>query len=340
MLLWTICVTSSESLAAPKGFGSKPNSGSNVGKSKTKKRSSTLETLIKEDQHAKAPKLDKWGLPLPTLEDIFPPLTDDIERRPAKQNGDYSIDEIQSALRGYMDLDLSRALRSNCKISLVHESPPVLVVEDFLTEEECRQVQDVAGLGTAQAPNASSLSPIKVQSATMSQSLAQSVRTSTSWFCHYASVSTLLVKMEELLGIRLSNIEEPQIVQYQASQEFSWHYDHLPPDQLSNGGQRIATVLVYLNDCPESPTVFRDLLSKNGALSVRPVAGRALIFFPADASGVPDERTLHCGKPAVTTEKHLVQCWIHQSPYTATLPPGNRQSDINRTSVRHALGYD
>jgi prolyl 4-hydroxylase len=324
-------------------------------------------------------QLDKWGLPPPTLDDIFPPPSADTKIVAATRDKYYDLADIQAALKGYIALDLSRAWETCTKITLVHESPPVLVLDDFLTADECREIQQVAGLiptpplGGGAAEEESSISddgkdlrrrsrspppsPVQIPSATMSTTLAQSVRTSTSWFCHYASVSTLLVKMEHLLGIDLTGVEEPQIVRYRPRQQFTWHYDHLPTTQLlANGGQRLATVLVYLNDCPDAPTVFRDLhgtpttttsqQQEEGEppppppLAVAPVTGRALLFFPAWADGEPDERTLHCGMPAVVAEKHMIQCWVHQSAYTAALPPDNRQTDVDRVGTRRRLGYE
>jgi prolyl 4-hydroxylase len=325
------------------------------------------------------PLLDKWGLPPPTLDDIFPPLPSDTKLVPAKKVVDdhspYGLAEIRAALEDYIDLDLSRAWElCNGRIALVHESPPVLVIDDFLTADECREIQQVAGLvapnggGTEKEEeddddessrlrgrqSASSPPPVQIPSATMSPS-SLSIRTSTSWFCHYAAVSTLLIKMEHLLGLSLANMEEPQIVRYQSQQQFSWHYDHLPVDETTssspnnNGGQRLATVLVYLNDCNDAPTVFRDLRGSSDddpqqqqPLAVAPVTGRALIFFPAYKDGTPDERTLHRGMPVVDErhEKHLIQCWIHASAYRAALPPNNLQEDVDRIGTRRRLGYE
>jgi prolyl 4-hydroxylase len=336
--------------------------------------------LLMDDRPSENPPLllDKWGLPPPTLDDIFPPLPIDTKLVPAKADHPYDLDEIHAALQDYIDLDLSRAWEvCNGRITLVYESPPVLVIDDFLTADECREIQQVAGLvapsGTTEkeeeeddessrlrgrqftsSSSSSPLPPVQIPSATMSPS-SLSIRTSTSWFCHYAAVSKLLIKMEHLLGLSLSNIEEPQIVRYQSQQQFSWHYDHLPIDETSqnnkNGGQRLATVLVYLNDCIDAPTVFRDLRGSSDddpqqqPLAVAPVTGRALIFFPAYKDGRPDERTLHRGMPVADDdgrqrEKLLVQCWIHASAYREALPPNNRQEDVDRIGTRRRLGYE
>ena len=95
---------------------------------------------------------------------------------------------------------------------------------------------------------------------------------------------------------------------------------------LANGGQRVCTLLVYLNDVPQGGrTSFRDLRAggtdaagKPLRLAVAPKKGRALLFFPSDlASGVPDERTLHAGEPTAAGEDK----WIAQASRRRRLRP-------------------
>jgi len=175
---------------------------------------------------------------------------------------------------------------------------------------------------------------MEVRSATFSSSYlaVQSKRTSTTWYVKYRTMPTLLAKLTNLLGkISLEQCEEPQIVRYRKGEEFSWHYDEVPASQLANGGQRIATALVYLNDVHGGgETVFRDLSSTNTQqqLSMTPQQGSLLLFFPSFANGLPDKRTLHKGeKVDGNTPKMIVQMWVHQNKYIPALPKGNLHSD-------------
>lgn len=153
--------------------------------------------------------------------------------------------------------------------------------------------------------------------------------------------------MHYCLGLPLEHMEEPQLVRYQAGQEFSWHYDQVPPPQLANGGQRLATLLVYLNSLPSGKgggTVFRDLVDRNGdgPLGMTPQQGSALLFFPADGKGNPDDRTLHKGEVVADGyEKRIVQVWTHERAMQAILPPDNRQSDalVGMEQEARRLGY-
>lgn len=60
---------------------------------------------------------------------------------------------------------------------------------------------------------------------------------------------------------------------YRRNEKFTWHLDALAPsdDLESFGGQRTATLLVYLTELTDSDggaTVFRDLKGVDGALRV------------------------------------------------------------------------
>ena len=351
------------------GFGASPSSKKSKnkknqgkeGSNKKKKRYSALQELADTDEDSfvvkeTEPILDKWGLPPPTLEDIFPPLSPEIELKPCNSEHKYGRSDIEKALEKFIPMGLEALFdeqgwernapkdRHPMQVKLMHESPPVLVVENFLTPSECLEVERVADL-SLDSPNSNfdSDAVVRVNSATFGGGL--STRTSTSWFCRFSSVPTLVSKLHKVLGFAVEQMEEPQIVRYQNGQEFSWHYDEVPPQtsQLDNGGQRLATVLVYLNSLTTESggaTVFRDLRSpldpdddsnnSDKPLAVCPQQGRACIFFPAMADGTPDDRTLHKGErvQSETEEKRIVQVWIHERAYQPILPHGNTHDDV------------
>ena len=228
--------------------------------------------------------------------------------------------------------------RSYPGLRVHHLDPLVLVADGFLSDDECDAYRALAG-----GESAHELS----QSATFS-SLTASGRTSTTWYVTYAAAHPLLARAAALTGHPLDNCEEPQLVRYRPGESFSWHYDAVPPTMLANGGQRLATLLVYLNDVPNGGrTAFRDLRAGSERLGVAPRKGRALLFFPsADADGTPDERTLHAGEPAPpdSGEKWIAQIWLHERPYDPALPPGNSHADatplVREYAAEHALRLD
>jgi hypothetical protein len=214
-------------------------------------------------------------------------------------------------------------------LRVLHLDPLVLVVDNFFTEEECDEYLALREGGSSVVHELS-------QSATFSSATA-SARTSTTWFVAYQSAPSLLARAAALLGVAdLARFEEPQLVRYQSGQYFSWHYDAVPPTQLNNGGQRVATLLVYLNDVEEGGcTTFRDLRAggtdasgRPTRLAVQPKKGRAVVFCPAKSDGTPDDRTLHAGQP--TEEggcKWIAQAWLHETAYAPTAPAGTSQAE-------------
>lgn len=189
-------------------------------------------------------------------------------------------------------------------LRLVHADPPVYEIDNFLSPEACDQYIDLA-LNDG----------YRVQSKTFSVHTAQA-RTSTTWYVDWAQTAEFLDKGNQLTGFDFTNFEEPQIVRYETGEKFSWHMDTIPPQYCDNGGQRIATMIVYLNDVGlGGETCFQDL-----KIQVRPKKGKALLFFPAFLDGTEDDRTMHAGQVAFDT-KWIAQTWIHGSSYKMSVPP-------------------
>ena len=233
--------------------------------------------------------------------------------------------------------ELAHAAPALPGLRVQHLDPLVLTVDGFFTDAECdayaaRRHDPVASHQLA-------------QSATFSAATA-SARTSTTWFLRYQDACPLLARASALLGRPPSHFEEPQLVHYASGQSFSWHYDAVPPTQLANGGQRLATLLVYLNDVPSGGrTAFRDLLAggtddegRPRRLEVAPKKGRALLFFPSLAHGDPDERTLHAGEPT-PHEKWVAQLWLHERPYAPNVPAGSSHEEARAGIAAYAEAH-
>lgn len=326
--------------------------GANVSKKspKRKKRKGNQRELSELSSPSIQPtnpskeKLDKWGLPEITEDDLFPQMPDGTELIPIDGSKDYSLSEIQLCLNQHLDLKLERHFDQNgveivsddrepMKVRLLHESPPVLAIDNFFSGEECKQIKCATN------------SAHEVNSATFSGAL--STRTSTSWFCRYSDVPILLAKANQLLNIELECMEEPQIVRYRKGQEFSFHYDEVPSRALENGGQRVATLLVYLSDINPKcggGTEFRDLKTVDSqSLVMQPKQGSALLFFPAYKDGRPDDRTLHRSQVMdCDDEKWIVQMWVHERKYDAVLPAGNSNQAARSVMMEEIekLGYN
>ena len=91
---------------------------------------------------------------------------------------------------------------------MLHKSPPVFQIDNFFTEEECN-------LYKSMVENDNNKEEQKVMQITSPKFSSHSIsrRTSTTWFCRYDAVPTLLAKAQQLLSsVDISQFEEPQIV--------------------------------------------------------------------------------------------------------------------------------
>lgn len=105
------------------------------------------------------------------------------------------------------------------------------------------------------------------------------------------------------------------MLRYAPGTEYKPHFDYFDPAQpgtasvLKRGGQRVGTIVVYLNTPEEGgATIFPE-----AGLSVLPVAGQAVFF--SYAQPLPSTRTLHGGAPVVRGEKWVATKWLRQGRF-------------------------
>lgn len=193
-------------------------------------------------------------------------------------------------------------------IRAVNSNPPVFEIDDFLTAEQCTNLinhgensKSLGGLGSSQ---------------TFSGSSQKSTRTSSTCHLPFELTPDLLNLANLLTGVPISHYEEPQICRYTVGQRYSWHYDSIPMGFRKGWGNRVATLIVYLNTLPITDggaTIFKDL-----DLSIQPKMGKALLFFPSYEDGAQDDRTLHSGAICEGT-KWIANIWIHEGSYDSAI---------------------
>lgn len=132
-----------------------------------------------------------------------------------------------------------------------------------------------------------------------------------------AFISSLDRRIAELMHWPIENGEGLQILNYQIGGEYKPHFDYFPPEQtgsgvhLAKGGQRVSTLILYLNDVEQGgETIFPSL-----HLSVVPKKGSAIYFEYCNASGQVDPSTLHGGAPVLAGEKWITTKWMRQRKY-------------------------
>jgi prolyl 4-hydroxylase len=122
-------------------------------------------------------------------------------------------------------------------------------------------------------------------------------------------------RIAELLHWPLDHGEGLQVLRYRPGAEYKPHHDYFDPVHsgtpriLERGGQRVGTLVIYLNT-PEGggATTFPDV-----GLEVAPVRGNA-VFFSYDRPHV-STKTLHGGAPVTAGEKWVATKWLREGVF-------------------------
>ncbi len=184
--------------------------------------------------------------------------------------------------------------------------PRVVVFADLLTDEECVALRQLAAPRLARSETVDN---------TTGGSEVNAARTSAGMFFgrgETALIARIEQRIAALLRWPVENGEGLQVLHYRPGAEYKPHYDYFDPAQpgsatiLQRGGQRVGTLVVYLNT-PEAGggTIFPDV-----QLEVAPVQGHA-VFFSYDCAH-PGTRSLHGGAPVIAGEKWVATKWLRE----------------------------
>ncbi len=128
-------------------------------------------------------------------------------------------------------------------------------------------------------------------------------------------VQRVEARIARLLHWPIKNGEGLQVLRYRKGAQYLPHYDYFDPQQagtpalLARGGQRVATLIIYLAE-PEAggATVFPDM-----GLQVAPKRGQAVFFSYPEP--LPSSLSLHGGEPVVAGEKWIATKWLRQHAF-------------------------
>jgi len=189
------------------------------------------------------------------------------------------------------------------------QHPRVIVFGDLVSDEECSAL-----ISTARARLARSLT---VETHTGGEALNVD-RTSDGMFFERgetAVVARLEQRIASLLQWPLEFGEGLQILRYAPGAQYRPHYDYFDPGEagtptiLRRGGQRVATLVMYLQE-PErgGGTTFPDV-----GLEIAPKRGSG-VFFSYDRPD-PATRSLHGGAPVLAGEKWVATKWLREREF-------------------------
>ena len=188
--------------------------------------------------------------------------------------------------------------------------PEVVVFANLLSAAECD------ALITAAKPRL--LRSLTVDTHTGNEALHPDRTSQGMFFERFENEVVLRVekRIAKLLHWPAKHGEGLQVLRYSRGGQYLPHYDYFDPREagtpalLARGGQRVATLIMYLAE-PDAggTTVFPDL-----GLQITPKRGQAVFFSYPQA--LPTSRSLHGGAPVTAGEKWIATKWLRQHEFS------------------------
>lgn len=184
--------------------------------------------------------------------------------------------------------------------------PRVAVFDNLLSDDECAALMDV---GRAR------LQPDRVIDKLSGEDVKDdSTRSSYGTFVRHDEfdwLKTITGRIAELIGWPEAKLEDIALSRYQQGEQFLPHHDYFDTqgsniETLLQAGQRIATLVIYLNDVTNGGgTLFSQV-----GYEIIPQRGSGVYFSYQRSDGTPDPTSLHGGNPVEEGEKWIATFWF------------------------------
>lgn len=204
----------------------------------------------------------------------------------------------------YLDLGDRRV-----SVLSVHDDPRIVLFGDFLSVQECDRLVEGARARMQRSMTADQRT---------GADQVDAIRTSRGMFFEHAenaTVAAIEARIARLLHWPIERGECLQVLQYGPGDRYAPHHDYFDPTSagapalLARGGQRRATLLMYLRE-PErgGETGFPEL-------GLRFAARRGSALFFAYDRPHASTRTLHSGEPVLAGEKWVATKWLRENRF-------------------------
>jgi prolyl 4-hydroxylase len=191
------------------------------------------------------------------------------------------------------------------------EQPVIAVLEGVLSADEC---DELIGLSRDRLKPSTVVDPLTGENA-----IAE-YRDSHGMFFRLAEtpfVARLDSRISEVMNCPIENGEGLQVLRYGPGTRTTPHFDFLTPSNeankqsLARSGQRISTLVIYLNDVVSGgETIFPEV-----GLAVSPKKGNAVYFEYGNSRHQVDYKSLHAGAAVAEGEKWVVTKWMRERPF-------------------------
>jgi len=195
--------------------------------------------------------------------------------------------------------------------------PYIYTIDNFLSEKECKFIIKVSKdnlklAGVSKMKGENDLETGKYKGRT----------NSSYWMKHDTYPETLKIAkcIAKQIGCNYKHFENFQIIHYNENEEYKYHYDAYNKNDIEKyemftkeRGNRLRTVLVYLNDVEEGGgTGFNNLSEYNNTVIVEPKMGKMVVFNNVNDDGSLNIKSRHAGLPVIKGEKWAFNLWLRE----------------------------
>ncbi|CAH9062496.1 unnamed protein product [Cuscuta epithymum] len=197
-------------------------------------------------------------------------------------------------------------------------SPRIILFHNFLSTEECDYLRGIA------KPRLQVSTVVDIKTG---KGIKSNVRTSSGMFLNhnerlYPMIQAIEKRIAVYSQIPVENGELIQVLRYEKNELYRPHHDYFTDEfNIKRGGQRVATMLMYLSDDVEGGETYFPMAGTNECscggkmvkgLSVKPTKGNAVLFWSMGLNGETDPSSLHGGCEVVSGEKWSATKWMRQ----------------------------
>jgi prolyl 4-hydroxylase len=218
--------------------------------------------------------------------------------------GEYRYDPVPVAAG-----NLIRAWDRDVKVLMRSERPQIVAFANVMSDEECEEMIERSR-------------PLLKRSTTVNPANGSNdvipKRTSEGAWYHRGAdpfIERLEKRFASLMNCPVENGEGLQVLRYRTGAEYRAHFDYFPPSQtgsavhMARGGQRVATLVVYLNEVAVGGETF----FPDAGISIGPSRGGAVYFRYMNLQRQLDPLSLHGGAPVQAGEKWIMTKWVREA---------------------------
>lgn len=207
--------------------------------------------------------------------------------------------------------NLIRAYDRDVRVVMRCERPQMIVFADVLSPDECAEMIERSRHRLKRSTT--------VNPATGKEDVIRNRTSEGIWYQRGEDpfIERMDRRISSLMNWPVENGEGLQLLRYGTTGEYRPHFDYFPPDQpgstvhTAQGGQRVATLVIYLNDVPDGgETIFPE-----AGMSVAASQGGAVYFRYMNGRRQLDPLTLHGGAPVLSGDKWIMTKWMRERAY-------------------------